>query len=922
MRPIKLVMSAFGPYAGVETLELDQLGNGGLYLITGDTGAGKTTIFDAISYALYDSASGANRSTGMFRSMYAQPETPTYVELTFEYKGRIYYIKRNPDYERPKKSGEGFTVEKANCLLRYDDGKEISGKTEVDAAVRDILGIDIDQFRQIVMIAQGDFMKLLTTKTDDRKKILQKIFHTELYATIQAKLGEASRQLEDERTRQMDSIKQYIGQIKCAEDNVLAIDVSKAKAGTLPTADTIKLIQEIIEADTESLGQVSSRQNELAKERQEITKTLTILGKQNETMRSLENNKLQLDELTKQSEVLKKAYDDAAEESKKCEELSKKITLINEELPRYKELTDAQNELKNLADFIKENEAKKVSLANGRDTKKAWIESSFSELKTLETAGEDKVKAEAQLNEINSNYKTIEGIEAEIVNLSKMQKSLETAQKDYQEKSVKAEQLRSEYQAKNKAFLNEQAGILAASLVEGERCPVCGSTTHPMPASKSCNAPTQDELEAADKAAKSAEDASSAASKNAGDIKASVSAKEAEVLATAKSVIEASNAAELSELIAGKKEELIATRSAAKEAFDKASKLADRRAELDKKIPIERDELDKINADISKLENALTEGNTKLKNTEKTIETVSSKLNYDSAAKAEEAINKLAEQKKAIEETYKKTEKAFIDNQQNIKEIKGKISENEKALENKIEDNAEDINKRLSELNAADDQLKNQYAEIDGRIRTNKDLCGNIRAKSDDITKTEQKLQTFQSLAKTANGNLKDKEKLMLETFVQIYYFKRIIVRANKRLMIMTGGQYELKHKSSADNKRSQSGLELNVIDHYNGTERDVRSLSGGESFKAALSLALGLSDEIQQSAGGIKLDTMFVDEGFGSLDEESLKQAISALSDLSEGQKLVGIISHVAQLKERIDKQVIVTKEITGGSKTNLVGC
>ena len=378
----------------------------------------------------------------------------------------------------------------------------------------------------------------------------------------------------------------------------------------------------------------------------------------------------------------------------------------------------------------------------------------------------------------------------------------------------------------------------------------------------------------------------------------------------------------MSELIAGKKEELVSARTAAQEAFAKISKLADRRAELDKKIPIERDELDKINADISKLENALTEGNTKLKNTEKTIETVSSKLNYDSAAKAEEAINKLAEQKKAIEETYKKTEKAFIDNQQNIKEIKGKISENEKALENKIEDNAEDINKRLSELNAADDQLKNQYAEIDGRIRTNKDLCGNIRAKSDDITKTEQKLQTFQSLAKTANGNLKDKEKLMLETFVQIYYFKRIIVRANKRLMIMTGGQYELKHKSSADNKRSQSGLELNVIDHYNGTERDVRSLSGGESFKAALSLALGLSDEIQQSAGGIKLDTMFVDEGFGSLDEESLKQAISALSDLSEGQKLVGIISHVAQLKERIDKQVIVTKEITGGSKTNLVGC
>ena len=922
MRPIKLVMSAFGPYAGVETLELDQLGNGGLYLITGDTGAGKTTIFDAISYALYDNASGANRSTGMFRSMYAEADTPTYVELTFEYKGKVYFIRRNPEYERPKKSGEGFTTEKANCLLRFEDGKEISGKTEVDSAVRDILGIDIDQFRQIVMIAQGDFMKLLTTKTDDRKKILQKIFHTELYATIQAKLGDASRQLEVERSRQMDSVKQYIDQIQCAEDNVLLLDVNKAKQGTLPTADTIKLIMDIIEEDSNAKEKVTAEQNKLDEERSKLAKISGILQEQENTRKSLEANKLKLDELTKQDESLKKAFDAAAEENKKCEEISKNSTLIEEELPRYKELTEAQNNLADLQKSIKDNEAGKAALIASRDEKKTWIDNASNELKSLETAGEDKLKAETKLNEVNSNYETITNIEKEIADLATMQKSLDAAQKEFTDKSIRAQQLRNEYQAKNRAFLNEQAGILAATLIEGERCPVCGSTSHPMPATKSCEAPTQDELEAAEKLSKKADEEEAAASKKAGDINKEVAAKESGVLATAKSVIDAPTIAELTTLIAGKKAELTASIKATKEAYDNAVKLAARKAELDKKIPEARAELDKLNEDIAKLENALTEDNTKLQNTEKSIKDISSKLNYESAFKAEEAKSELTKQKNTIEETFKKAEKSYNDNQQNIKEIKGMISANEKSLENKIEENADDINKKISDLNSSAELLKNQFADIDGRINANRKLCSNIKAKSDDITKTEQKLQTVQSLAKTANGNLKDKEKLMLETFVQIYYFKRIIVRANKRLMIMTGGQYELKHKSSADNKRSQSGLELNVIDHYNGTERDVRSLSGGESFKAALSLALGLSDEIQQSAGGIKLDTMFVDEGFGSLDEESLKQAISALSDLSEGQKLVGIISHVAQLKERIDRQVIVTKEITGGSKTKLVGC
>jgi len=216
--------------------------------------------------------------------------------------------------------------------------------------------------------------------------------------------------------------------------------------------------------------------------------------------------------------------------------------------------------------------------------------------------------------------------------------------------------------------------------------------------------------------------------------------------------------------------------------------------------------------------------------------------------------------------------------------------------------------------------IENQAKTIYSRITSNKASLDNILKKLNEIKTVEEKWIWIKSLSNTANGNLSGKEKIMLETYIQMTYFDRIINRANTRFMVMSGGQYELKPRKEAENNRSQSGLELDVIDHYNGTERSVKTLSGGESFKASLSLALGLSDEIQSSAGGIKLDTMFVDEGFGSLDDESLAQAIKALSSLAEGNRLVGIISHVSELKDKIDKQIVVKKEKTGGSNISIV--
>ena len=251
MRPIKLTVSAFGPYAGRTVLDLDKLGANGLYLITGDTGAGKTTIFDAITYALYGEASGDNREPSMFRSKYAEADTPTEVELVFSYAEKTYTVKRNPEYDRPKSRGDGFTTQKAEAQLQYPDGRVVTKQRDVDNAIRDIMCINRSQFLQIAMIAQGDFLKLLLAPTEDRKKIFRQIFKTQLYQDLQDRLKRESGQLNDKCEAARSSIKQYIDGISCDENDVLSIEVEKAKSGILPTTDVIDLVDRLLSQDND-----------------------------------------------------------------------------------------------------------------------------------------------------------------------------------------------------------------------------------------------------------------------------------------------------------------------------------------------------------------------------------------------------------------------------------------------------------------------------------------------------------------------------------------------------------------------------------------------------------------------------------------------------------------------------------------------
>ena len=913
MRPNKLIMSAFGPYAGKVELNHNELGQNGLYLITGDTGAGKTTIFDAITYALFGKASGENRETSMFRSKYADAETPTEVELYFTCKGKEYNIKRNPEYDRPKTKGDGLTTEKANAELKMPDGRIVTKVKEVDSAVVEILGVDRSQFTQIAMIAQGDFLKLLLAPTEDRKKIFQKLFKTQNYYVLQEKLKSESGKLSSEYDAIKKSIEQYINGIMCDEDDVLSIQVKKAKSNELSVSEIVLLAEELIKNDEIAEGELDAKIKHFDKELEEITKLLTKAQTLKSAKTSLETAQTELaDAKNKKTELFQKLKN-AEEHKSDIADAVNKIAAIDAEFAGYDELDNNKKQLSDLYASIKEDESSyKVKYAELEELDKKITELE-TEAKTLETAGVEKANVQGQIKDVTGKKTAFEGLEKEIKELRVLEKQLADAQNMYMEKSHAARNKKTIYNALNKAYLDEQAGILADGLEQGHPCPVCGAVDHPQLAKKSVDAPSKHELETAKNNAEEAQKEESRASQRAGELNGIVTEKKA---ATDK----------LSKELAGdgdfgvELQKITAQLSELQEKLEKLEKDEERKSEIEKLLPAIREKLEAVKEYIVKLEENMAKNKAVSEALNKRTEELGKKLMFENKSGAMAEKTKLEILKNTMEAAIEKEKVNFENNEKNIAAIKSRVEENQKILASSEDIDVFELQCKQTDLKSEKEGVLTQQKAVHSRRVANVISLENIRQKSAEINVVEENWKWVKSLSNTANGNISGKEKIMLETYIQMTYFDRIINRANSRLLVMSDGQYELVRRKEAENNRSQSGLELDVKDHYNGTQRSVKTLSGGESFKASLSLALGLSDEIQSSAGGIRLDTMFVDEGFGSLDEESLSHAIKALSSLADGNRLVGIISHVNELKERIEKQIVVKKEKTGGSRISVV--
>ena len=920
MRPTKLVMTAFGPYAGRTELDLDKLGSSGLYLITGDTGAGKTTVFDAITFALFGSASGTVREVNMFRSKYASPETKTEVELTFMYRGQEYYIRRSPEYERPKARGEGFTKAPAEAEMKYPDGRVITKQTEVNSAVGDLLGVTREQFSQIAMLAQGDFQKLLTATTDERIKIFRKLFHTDTYSQLQDELKYSANRLEREYHDISLSIRQHIGGIACPEDDPLSLEVQKAREQQLTMPEVCALTEQLIDKDGKLEAELEQRSEKNSKQLTELAALLAKAKEQEKAERSLSESRKALDEEQPKLESLKKLL--AAEEARRPE--SEKALARKAELEAmksdYKELDERTQAHKKLTAEVGAAEKSLGDTKQKAEALQKQIAALKDEAAGLENADAMKEKVSAEIKEHNKRAEKIKALHAELAEQRMLSEKHEAAKKDYAAKRALSDAKRSEYDASFKAYLDEQAGMIAETLSEGQPCPVCGSTTHPAKAHKSAAAPSKQELDRAkaeaDKADKVAEAASGAVleARTRAEEKLSVLLKNGRELLGAEELSQLEAAlAESTEKLAAQNRELVAKKQ-------EIEKQLNRKRGIKEQLPRDEQELDRLTKDAAAFERKMIEGKAAADSAAARIKQLSEKLPFGSERELTAEIAKLDASVKAMAQALSSAQKNVSDSEQRIAGFKAAIETAMKQLEDKQDTDTEAAAKQQAELEAESKRLGDEIKAAAARLNNNRSILKNLNERSEEITQVEERLKWMRLLSDTANGNLSGKEKINLETYIQMTYFDRMIARANTRLMIMTDGQYELRRSGSAGNKRSRTGLELDVIDHYNSSERSVRSLSGGESFKASLSLALGLSDEIQSMAGGIRLDTMFVDEGFGSLDEESLQHAFRALAGLSDGHKLVGVISHVAELKEKIDKQLIVTKDKTGGSRIEIV--
>ncbi|MEE0189317.1 MAG: SMC family ATPase [Faecalibacterium prausnitzii] len=932
MRPLRLTLSAFGPYAAQTTLDLEKLGKGGLYLITGDTGAGKTTIFDAITYALYDHSSSGIREGSMLRCKYADDKTPTFVELEFEVHGVRYTVRRNPEYQRPKARGEGMTTEKADATLTYpDDRPPVTKAKDVTAAVQEIIGLDYNQFSQIVLIAQGQFTKLLNASTEERSRIFRKLFRTQRYAQLQERLQAEAAALNQQRTAQNAKLDSLLGGLQFSPEDPDAEALRALCAQTVPET-ALTLLDALTARQAAALEEAGTALQTTEAQLDTVQRQLGAAAQAQRLAQQLTARQAELAAARPALDAARAEADRHAGDAAQLDALTAQVTQAQSALAAYDALDALCRQQTEARDAARLAAAQAHKRRTQLDSLNAALAAAETELAALADADTRLLALQNRSAQLTQRGEALAKLEQRLADCQRQAKTAHKAQESYRAAAAAQDEARARRDALERAFLDAQAGLLAESLVEGAPCPVCGSTHHPARALLPHTAPTQAQVEAARQAAaeadRQAQNASAAAQSAlaaANEAKTSLR-RDAETLLperfTAPEGTVPLTFALMTNVLA---EENTALQTA---QADCAARCRQAEADCRRKAQLEADRQAKTRQRPA-LEQAAAEAdrsaaaqNASADALEGQIAERRAALPYPRRADAQAALDKLEADRSTLrtgmdtaQRRLKQAEQTVAAAEAAVEALTAQQTAAQKELPAR---SAEELTAQQTELTAARETLRSREKQLSAQLLPNRKTAAQYRAAAEARQTLESRWQWVSALAATAGGTLTSKQKIRLEAYIQMNYLDRILRYANTRLMQMTAGQYELE-RIGAENQRSQSGLDLGVIDHYNGTRRSVKTLSGGESFKASLALALGLSDEVQSSAGGIRLDTLFLDEGFGSLDEESLELAIRVLSGLTEGDRLVGIISHVGALKDRIDRQVVVHKARTGGSTVEL---
>lgn len=919
MRPLKLTIAGFGPYALIQELDFSRLGTGGLYLITGDTGAGKTTIFDAITYALFGEASGDSREPSMLRSKYASADAPTYVELTFHHKDSTYTVKRIPGYTRAKSRGTGLTAQVATAELLCPDGHSVTKLKDVNQAIRDIIGLNREQFSQIAMISQGDFRKLLQAGTEERQKIFRDIFRTGFYVLLQSKLKDRAAEVGRETSDAARSIRQYVQGIACSEDSMHSPDVAKAKDGQMPMAEFREVLDAIVEEDAKAAEKLKSQLSAVEKELDTVKMQLTKAQGRQDTEKQLDAQQEKVPGLSARLEEAEAAWNAAKDTEPRQDTLKGHLAVWKQQLPEYDNLEQLKTQLEAAKKGLAQAEQDRETAQQNQNTLENEIKSLKTQQEGLSGTEAQKVQLSAQKqqaadwkNKFTTLLSDIKSLTAEQNTLGKLQAVLEAAM----DTSTRLLRI---YNDKNTAFLREQAGIMASTLAEGIPCPVCGSVHHPSLAVLSESAPTEADVKAAKEKYEQAYTEVNSVSGKANKQNGIVTTMEKRVCSDIASLLPGASLEDAPAAAQEKAAELQNEITQLENKLVEVEKSIRRKKELDEQIPRKEGEYQDAKAAFTEAGMQIALRKRDIATLEKQLSELRSKLPFSDKKAAlhqqEVGQRELVE----LEQAQKKAEEDYRNGKEALSNAQTVIAQLREQLAAQPEWDTEALTSQQDSLKQQQKKIRQAQEAVHYRLTSNRNAIANINSTAARLAELEQRYAWMKALSDTANGTVSGKQKIELETYIQGAFFDQILLRANIRLEKMSGGQYDLKRRAVADNLKSQAGLELDIIDHINASERSVNTLSGGESFLASLALALGLSDQVQMSTG-IRLDTLFVDEGFGSLDPEALSKAYSTLASLTEGNRLVGIISHVAELKERIDKQIIVTKNRDGGSTAEII--
>ena len=914
MRPLKLTISAFGPYAGESVLDLQSLGDRGLYLITGDTGAGKTMLFDAICFALYGRSSGQERNIGgskdngeIFRSQYAKPETETFVELEFLNRGKRYTVRRVPGYRRP--GSKSKTKPTVKATLTMPDGEVISGARQVSDRIVEILGVDKDQFSSIAMLAQGDFKRLLLADRNEKKAIFQKLFRTERFERLQYRLVKECDRVSDECAALRSSIRAELGKIVSEEEVPEHLTASEA----------MELLQELLTRDSEAAEDLALQIAGLEEEGRALGTRLAAARRQRQLRQQLAEKE---QAMATRREALARAeeawqYQQAREPEATA--MTDTIAALEALKPRYRALDNLRREQAQDEKSLLTAENNGKTLKNKLDEAQEKLRQAQRFLEETADVPELLARERERLKELKERRRGLDALGTAMDELSREQTALEQARGNYLSAREQLQKTQQTFEALQELYLDAQAGVLAQRLVPGKPCPVCGAVDHPSPMALTDRVPDKKQLDQAKKRADQARTQAQTASAECERLAGSRAEKERQTGRMAGELL-ACGLEEAPDLLG---RELTENAAAQRTCMERGTAL---KARSDQRTRTEQS-LTPLGLEAERLTDALRqaqEKNAKLRGIIDTrgtqIESLTRELGDGDEGALDTRIAALKEAREALKRQLAaagervRMVKAELDTLDGgIKTLTGELSREEPVDEEQT---------ARAEL-ALNEKLKAHRERLNAarvRMGVNRGVLSVLERTGSELEQLEEQERWLLPLKRTAMGSVAGKEKVDLETYAQTAFFERIVACANVRLLSMTDRQYELVCQSGGTDGRRNAGLELGVIDHFNGSVRSVNTLSGGESFKASLALALGLADLIQAQSGGIQLDTMFVDEGFGSLDEESLRMAMNTLAGLSDGRRLVGIISHVAELKERIEKQIIVTKSRDGYSSAKIV--